>query len=100
MLTNNYTKLDRMYTHKSAYKSLSKQRTEFLFQASGRHVPFECRIIPIQIHLSLCTHQHVFSQPAFSLGKNGTKTQGEAFLPQERVSSVTTAKGADLIPVW
>lgn len=48
----------------------------------------------------LHTHQHVFSKPAFILGDAGGNAEGEALLPQERVSSVATAEGHNLPDVW
>lgn len=46
------------------------------------------------------THQHVLGQPAFILGDAGGDAEGEALLPQERVSSIATAEGHDLPGVW
>lgn len=42
------------------------------------------------------SHQHVLSQPALVLGDTGGDAEGEALLPQQRVSSVAAAKGEDL----
>lgn len=46
------------------------------------------------------THQHVLGQPAFVLGDAGGDAEGEALLPQQRVSSVAAAEGQDLPGVW
>lgn len=43
-----------------------------------------------------CTHQHVFGQPAFVFGDTGGDAEGEALLPQQRVSSIAAAEGQDV----
>lgn len=64
--------------------------------------PFKKReYIPVCALLSgLCSHQHVFGQPALILGDARGDPQSEALLAQQGVASVAAAERQDLPGVW